>query len=285
MGHDIVGIIRTRAVIAEVSYGRSRCETADKDAITAIVLPCRTLEHAVEIVPPERAAFAIQRIAYRRLVRDDERVLVDLSQVHVDDVVAQRVIEGCADHLDTRRQFRVRGGIDLDLIELTLRIRHAKPRLYAAAFPGRHDPSLERDAIQTIRAPHDLFEAHPGTTDAIGKPARIRNLVDGVDVERTHVSPLTRIAKRVDEKVVAVSVFDDTYFGGVQRAIVIGPQRIVRVESWTRGSQVAGAERDQHDAARDCRAPKTRRQRRCRGACHHGSRTQRPRERRRHCLC
>ncbi len=141
------------------------------------------------------------------------------------------MVKGGADDLGSTGEFRIRRRVDFNLIDLALRVGHAETRLHACGLAGGNLPGSQVDALDAVRSSRDLSRAHGRAADAVGEPARVRDFVDCVDVERTNISSLPRLAEGVDDEVVAVGVLDRDGLH-VQNAVVICPERIVGVEAW-----------------------------------------------------
>ena len=154
----------------------------------------RAVEDIVEVVLLHLPATPVERIANRGAVCDDERVAIDFCRVDVDHVVAHRVIERGADDLGAARNLRIRRRVNLDLVDLPFGVSHAEARLHSGALPARDFPAGHIDAFRAIGPSSNRLGAHRIAADAIGKPARIGNFVDRVDVQRTNVPQLRRDA-------------------------------------------------------------------------------------------
>ena len=229
--HDVVRIVGAGAVVAEVAERPARGEAAGQRPIAAVGLTRGTVEHVGEVAARERPSLPGERIADRRLLRDDEVVGGELGQVHLHRVVAERVVERGADDLGAGRHFRMVGRVDLDLVGLPAGVGHPEPGLDAGALVARDDPAVERDLRRTAIGPaHQRVERHLAAADAIGEPARIRHLVHRVHVHRAHVAALTLVAERIDDEVVAVAVLLRHRLRGVHHPVVVHPDRIVGIE-------------------------------------------------------
>ena len=205
---DVVGIVGPGAVIAEVSDRTARRETADEHAIVAVRQARGAIEHEVQIPLPQAPTLAVERVPHGRRLGDDERSAIELGQMDLDDPIADRVVEGRSDGLDRACQLRIRRRVHFDLIQLARRIGHPEAGLNARSLAPRDYPALEPDTVQLIRPSYHLFHAHRPPADAVREPARVRNFVDRVHVERAHVAPFAGLAERVDDEVVAVGVLD-----------------------------------------------------------------------------
>ena len=283
--HEIVRIVRTSAVITEVAKRLSWRESADEHPVAAVLEARGAVEDIVEIVLLQPAPTAVERIANRGRVRDHERLAIELGKIDVDHVVADRMVKGGADHLDTACQLRIRRRVDFNLIHLTLWVSHAEARLNAAALAPGDLPAVDGHPLGAIGAPRDFWNAQWLAADPIGKPARVRDFVDRVDVERANIPSLSGMSERIDDEVVAVRVFDRPGLRRVHCAIVIRPARIVGIEvrrgRAKRHERACGQQADEagkrHPRRRTRptgdRPSRKRRQRRYTGACHHDFRT------------
>ncbi len=185
-------------------------------------------------------------------------------------VIAEGVIEGGADHLDAGRQLRIRRRIELDLICPARLVLHPESGLDPAGLTARHDPAVERDAGQRIGPSDDLFHGHLPAPDSIREPARVRDFVNRVHVQRAHVARLAEIGERVGHEVVEVRVLDRAGLRRVQRLVVVDPDRIVGIEArWSAATptapprrRAAGHQQGPQRALKKCR------RRRCGGVCH-----------------
>ena len=197
------------------------------------------------------------------------------------------MVEGGSDHLDSACQLRIRRRVDFNLIRLALGVGHAEAGLHAGALAAGDLPAVDGHALRAIRSSRDFCSAQFLAADPIGEPARVRDFVDRVDVERANISSLAGMPERVHDEVVAVRVLDRPGLRRVHCAVVIRPERIVGIEArrgrpWrherARGQQADEAgkrhtPRRTRPTASGHRPPRKRRQRRYTGACHHGSRT------------
>ena len=117
-----------------------------------VLQPRRAVEDIVEVVLLHLPATPVERIANRGAVCDHERVAIDLREVDVDDVVADRVIERGADDLGAARNLRIRRRVDLDLVDLPFGVSHAEARLHAGALPAGDLPAGRRSCSPRDRA-------------------------------------------------------------------------------------------------------------------------------------
>ena len=213
------------------------------------------------------------------------RSRVQFGQVDVHRVVSERVIERRADDFRPRRQFRIGGRVEFDLIRVPFAVGHAESRLHARGFAARHLPAIQRYRLEAIRATHDIVNRHRVTADAVDEPRRVRHLVERVDVHRPEVPPLARRREGVDDEVVAVGVLDCLHRRGVGDRVVVDPQGIVGIEVRPRSRYHADRAEDGNSREPDdgcaqparCR-PRTCHRRRSKDACHRDSQRQRPRE-------
>ena len=116
---------------------------------------------------------------------------IELGEIDLDGVVPEGVIKRRADDLCAGRHFGIRGRVELDLVEVAGRIRHAEALVEGPSpcGPLTIQPSSEIDsnrsgprtssAVESGRAPHPVDE-----------PARVGHFVDRVDVPGAQVVPL-----------------------------------------------------------------------------------------------
>jgi hypothetical protein len=157
------------------------------------------------------------------------------------------VIEGGADDLGAAGELGVRRRVDLNLIQLPRRVRHAEAWLDAPALAPRHHPSVERHALDAVGSLDDGRHCHLVPADPIGEPARIGHFIERVDVQGSNVAALAGLREGVDREVVAIRVFDRHDLRGVECTIVVRPARIVRVETRRGGPR----RRSNHQAQND----------------------------------
>jgi hypothetical protein len=91
--HDVVRIVGSRTVVAEVAERLAGSEPAGQHPEPAVRHPRRTLVHLLEIELREGALLADQRIEDLRARRDHDCRRIQLGEVDLDRVIAQRVIE------------------------------------------------------------------------------------------------------------------------------------------------------------------------------------------------
>jgi hypothetical protein len=105
---NVVRIVRPRAVILEVAHVLAFFEAARGEVDTARRVARRHAEHAVEIGAREPPPAA--RVANLRFGRNRDSLRVDSDGMHVDDVVAESVIDQRADELGAGGSWGKSGG-------------------------------------------------------------------------------------------------------------------------------------------------------------------------------
>ena len=175
-----------------------------------------------------------------------------------------------------RGHLGVRGRIELDLVELPLRVGHPETRLHAAALPpDTTQPSSEIER-QPIRPAHEIS----ATTSPAGRCRFVNQLESGTSSTVLTFSARTSrrspgVAEGVDDEVVAVGVLDRDDRRRVERHVVVDRERVVGVEAraWRRarrrGAAPAAAAATSAGTARQSPLRRCHR-RRCRDACHRG---------------
>ena len=116
VGHDVVRVVRPRAVIAEVAQRRALGKAACQHAVVAVRLTRRPAENGVHVAPGQVPLGADERVVNLRIGRDHDGVRVERHQEHLDRVIAEGVIERRADDLGPGGHLRVLWWIKLDLI-------------------------------------------------------------------------------------------------------------------------------------------------------------------------
>ena len=141
--------------------GLSGREAADEHPVAAVLEARGAVEDVVEIVLLQPAPPAVERIANRGLVRDHERLAIELGKIDVDHVVADRMVKGGADDLGSAGQLRIRRRVDFNLIHLALGVGHAEARLHAAALAAGDLPAVRWSRARCDRAPRDFAALMP----------------------------------------------------------------------------------------------------------------------------
>ena len=87
-----------------------------------------------------------------------------------------------------------------------------------------------------LAAADDFAHRHGPDADAIGEPARVRDLVDGVDVDSALWRPVAGRSELVGEQVEAFGELELLERAGVGNRVVVGGDRIRGTESWASSS-------------------------------------------------
>ena len=187
--HDVVGIVRARAVVAEAANRAPRQAARRDGAIAAVRAPVRPREDGVEIVARHRACPPRLRSERGRPGN------VDLVAAHRDEMVldlpvAERPENLVGDEDGGGRRLGEAGRVKRDEPQLAAGVAHGepgrKPRLL-----GRHDhPAPRRRPAAALGPDGGFVDCHRPRHDAVGEPARVRHLVDGVHVAGAHVERL-----------------------------------------------------------------------------------------------
>ena len=142
--HDVVGIVGAGAEVAEVTGRPAFGKPAGDDPIVAVGLAAARAARAETSRRCHLPALAVQRVPHRGLRRHHDWSGIELGDIDIDDVVAERVIEGGADDLGASGQLRVRVRVDFDLIQVARSCRSSGSRAEARALAAGDDPSVER---------------------------------------------------------------------------------------------------------------------------------------------
>ena len=171
-----------------------------------------------------------------RVRRDPDLRRVDVGDVDLDDVVAERVIDRRADDLGAR------GHLGVATADRTRSARGASRDPGRDSRAARPRPCRRRSASPGCRAAalaigpaHQIFARQPLPPDAVGEPARVGHLVERVDVERRPIDALARRQERVLDEVVDVAGRRRHRLRRVEGAVVVDPDRIVRIEARSGG--------------------------------------------------
>ena len=271
--HEIVGIVGAQSVVAEVAHRLAVGEAAGEHAVLAVRLPRAAAEHVVDIAPLEPALLARKRVEDPGVFRDRHSIGIELRQVAVDGVVAERVVEVRGDDLRAGRHLGIRRWVELDLIGVAGRIGHPESRSDAALLAAGDQPAVERDCVESIGAAPELLQRQVMLADPIDEPARVGDLVDRIHVHRAHVRRARRVPERVHEEVVAAAVVDRHDFRRVARRVIVRPEGIVRVERrlsvFRRLARTQYERRHEHEA--DDEPLRNGHPRRYRNVCHRDS--------------
>ena len=122
-----------------------------------------------------------------------------VRQERLDLVVAERPEDLRGDGDGARRAFRVVRRIELEKPRLALRVPCREARMHASGLLARENPPRRIGRRADVGAARHLLGRDRGRSNPVGEPVRIRHLVDGVDVLRTHAR---RLVIRRDEQVV-----------------------------------------------------------------------------------
>ena len=136
----------------------------------------------------------------------------------------------------------MRRRIELDLPEVLLGILDAIAGLSALGLAGDDRPVLDVRPGAAIGATHQCLARQPLPADAVGEPARVGHLVERVDVERRSIDALAGRHERVLDEVVDVAGRDLLRLRRVEGAVVVDPDRIVRIEARSVGGLEPGGE-------------------------------------------
>ena len=229
VGHDVVRVVWPRAVVLEIAKRLAVGEPAERRPVPPVRQPCAPREHLVDVGAGHRLPAARQIHGGGRGC-DDDGGGIDLRDVAFDHVVADGVVDGGADHLGPAGHLRVGRRIELDLIEVTLGIDDAVAGSDARALALYDWPAADVHRVPTVRAAHHLLERWETAADTVGKPRRIGHLADRIDVHRQDVASIAWTEEGVVGEVVAVAALDRLRRSGVQRAIVVDLDRVVREE-------------------------------------------------------
>src|SRR5688500_5100129 len=166
---DVVRVVRTRAVILEVTARGTGGKLAQRRAIFSVRQPSASCQKLVDVGTRHRALLSAQ-VNHRGGWRDDDSTGIDVDDVPLNDVVSQRVVNGGADYFGGGRHPRVRRRVELDLIQLSSEVAYAVSGRNAAALLLNNRPVVEVHRLPLIRTANDLGHSHIAAADAIGKP-------------------------------------------------------------------------------------------------------------------
>ena len=178
------------------------------------------------------------------------------DRIHVDDVVAERVIDERTDEFCPGGQLRVVGGIHFQLIDL-LRIfcvHGTKAGMEPSrALAGNHGPFVGGQSFELVRAADDFGDRHVADANPVGKPARVGHFVERVDVQRANGGPFAGRAPRVAGEVIGLRQFDFFDAAGVERGVVVGGDGIVGKKLRSRTTGLSDDAVDQQEDRADKR--------------------------------
>ena len=196
---------------------------------------------------------------------DDDLRRVHVHDVPLDDVVAEGMIEGGANHFGAAGHLRVARRIELHLIQTSIGRDDAIAGGDPAALAFDDRPALDVGRVPGVGAADDLVDRHRPPADAIGEPGGVRDFVQRVDVGRADRPVVAGLDERVLGEVVAVAAIDRLGLAGVERTIVVHLQRVVREER----RRCASRRQRERDAGEDRETRRGRLQpaqgRKCRG--------------------
>src|SRR5688572_12439361 len=94
---DVVRVVRTRAVVLEVTARGTGGELAQRRAVFSVRQPCASCQKLVH-VGASHVTLSSAEVNYRGGWGDDDSTGIDVDDVPLNDVVAQRVVYGGADY-------------------------------------------------------------------------------------------------------------------------------------------------------------------------------------------
>ena len=129
-------------------------------------------------------------------------VASQMHQVRLDLVVAERPEQPHGHRHGAGRGARMPGGVELHEPAHAAAVARREARRHAAGLGAHDGPRPRRRRRRDIRTPDDLVDADRPGVDAVGEPARIGHLVDGVHVEGPDVGlDVARPGEQVQQQV------------------------------------------------------------------------------------
>src|SRR5262245_22351650 len=172
MREDVVRIVRSGAEILKRANRNAAQKFARYRAILSIRFSRNALQQPVEI-----------RLAYFRFLVHSKLAAIEKRDVVLGHVVAERVKELRGNDFSRSRHLRILRRIELDEVDITTSITHAKTGCDAFGLCRNDNPGLfERWPLAVVRAFRQVGQAHPADTMPALKPAAVRHFAHRVDV-------------------------------------------------------------------------------------------------------
>ena len=167
----------------EVSDGLAFVEARGRYVNAPLTVARRQSQHRIEVALVEAAP--PRGVADGRLVGDRDPGRIHPDRIDVLDVISERVVHQRANQLGAGGQLRVIDRIDFELKPLArvARVFRRKPGWKPLDPCRHHDPVGGVEALELVRSPGDLRDRQIADADAVGEPARVRHLVQGVHVD------------------------------------------------------------------------------------------------------
>ena len=169
-------------------------------------------------------------------------------------MIPERVVHQRANQLGAGGHLRVIDRIDFELKHLTrvARVLRQEARMKTTwTLAANHDPVRGVEALELVRSPGDLRERQIADADAVGEPARVRHLVQGVHVDGADRLAVARRRERVDQEVVGLRELELLDAARIHGRVVIARNRIVREEPQRGPRSLARRTRAHADGDRD----------------------------------
>ena len=165
----------------------------------------RAAQDLVEVAALHRAPLARRR-RDRRRGRDDELVRPHRDQMVLGLPVAERPEDLVRDQDRPRRRLGHPFGVEGHEPGLLLPVLHREPGREACRFRPAHRPRARDGAGPDQRTADRFVDRHRTRADPVGEPARVRQLVDRVQVLRAHVRrrvarPREQVERQVEEQI------------------------------------------------------------------------------------
>ncbi len=186
MRHEIVRVVRARALIPEPAQDLAGQEAARGRAVRPVGTPVGAFEHLVDVVPGQGRPPA-RRALFRRGVGDGDLLRPQVRHEVLHLVVAEGPEELRRDHQRAGRAVRVRGRIEREEERLAVGILCGEPGGVSAALLARDGPAGRHRRRPDDGTAEHLVDGQLARADAVGEPTRVGHLVDGVHVLRAHV--------------------------------------------------------------------------------------------------
>ena len=237
--HDVVGVVGTGAEEADAAHRLALERLARHHPERSVGFAIDAGQEHVEIAALHRALPPALRREGRGVA--DQQVLgTDVGDVILGHVIAERPHQLGHRDLGAGGHAAVAARIELQKPLAARRVGHGEPGRHAVALRRDDRPGAGGRTVGRVRPLRDVLRGQGARTGAIGVPARIRHLVDGVQVAGAaarRAGALDHVVGEVHEQVHLVGL----QAGGVLRVQFL-PHRII-VEELRRGRRAGGRER------------------------------------------
>ena len=180
----------------------------------------------VEAAPP-------RGVADGRLLGDLDPGRIHPDRIDVFHVIPERVVHQRANQLGAGGHLRVIDRIDFELKHLTrvARVLRHEARMEATwPLAANHGPVHGVEALELARSPGNLRERQIADADAVGEPARVRHLVQGVHVDGAGRLAVALRPEGVDQEVEGLGELELLDAARIDRGVVVARNRIIGEE-------------------------------------------------------